>query len=261
MISCSLAASQPHEAAISCLRLQLSRVPSPELHLVWYYDTIYIKPIPRYLLSHAFWRFLVSLPDKTELLLAAKGFLRTYAFLVRHESDLRVAMKEHLIPEDAALGAISLDRFANFISAFADIGDGDVSARYSSGELRLTRLNFYSRIFLSKLTFHNVDAQMAPFLNAFLTPFLIIFAILTVVLSAMQVGLAVEVTPDDEGYNTFVYASKGFAMFGLVLTSIASFSVIFLITFMFVHNTLFAMKVARRKLRGRDNKNMRSGIV
>ena len=30
----------------------------PGLHLVWYYDTIFLKPIPPYLLSRAFWEYI-----------------------------------------------------------------------------------------------------------------------------------------------------------------------------------------------------------
>jgi hypothetical protein len=28
----------------------------PRLHLVWIYDRVFIKPLPKYLLSHDFWQ-------------------------------------------------------------------------------------------------------------------------------------------------------------------------------------------------------------
>jgi hypothetical protein len=33
----------------------------PRLHLVWIYDRVFIKPLPKYLLSHDFWQiYLLS---------------------------------------------------------------------------------------------------------------------------------------------------------------------------------------------------------
>ncbi len=55
----------------------------PKLHLVWLYDRVFIKPISKYLLSHAFWEvFLICntspLGSKREQVLAyALGYLRT----------------------------------------------------------------------------------------------------------------------------------------------------------------------------------------
>lgn len=57
----------------------------PKLHLVWYSDTIYIKPIPQCLLNFEFWRTFLCNPQHAKVSDAAshhtrsaRGFLRTY---------------------------------------------------------------------------------------------------------------------------------------------------------------------------------------
>ena len=53
---------------------------NPGLHLVWYYDKIFVKPIPAYFYAKAFWTYIESAdPDVYQ---AAVGFMRSYNFLV-----------------------------------------------------------------------------------------------------------------------------------------------------------------------------------
>jgi hypothetical protein len=108
--------------------------------------------------------------------------MRSYYFLVQHESDFRIAIKEHLIPETTKYGD-----FIIFISSFGKIQDSQVSPRYRFGELRLRRLNRWSRILLGKPYFHKVVWQYADYLAPY--SYLFVFSIVSVVLSAMQVGV------------------------------------------------------------------------
>lgn len=68
------------------------------LHLLWIHDPAFIKPLPRYLLLHLFWeQFLLSKPSKFAdrhhaTRKVAMGYLRTYRYLIQHESDF-VAQK------------------------------------------------------------------------------------------------------------------------------------------------------------------------
>ena len=126
---------------------------NPPLHLIWSYDRIFVKPIPRYLLSHAFWQYAQS---NEKLYQAAAGFLRTYSYLIRYETDFRLATNDALglIPSDDVEHLITFERFAKFIAPFALLEDLSVNPRYHYGELRLTRLNMLAKLFLKKLTFH-----------------------------------------------------------------------------------------------------------
>lgn len=79
----------------------------PRLHLVWFYDRI-IKPLPKYLLSHRFWEMFLANKSsclggrREKIRRAALGYLRTYRYLIRHESDFTIAIQHHLrlIPQD-----------------------------------------------------------------------------------------------------------------------------------------------------------------
>ncbi|PVH69820.1 hypothetical protein DL98DRAFT_162982 [Cadophora sp. DSE1049] len=62
----------------------------PKLHLVWYYETVYIKPLPDYLLNHAIWTCHIPKPPaqpvqtrpRYDKYRATLGFLRSYSFLI-----------------------------------------------------------------------------------------------------------------------------------------------------------------------------------
>ncbi|KID77541.1 uncharacterized protein G6M90_00g096270 [Metarhizium brunneum] len=160
----------------------------PKLHLVWINDRIFIKPLPRYLTSHAFWTDYLADKDVQRIRRAALGYLRTYSHLVRHESDFRIA-------QDAALCLVSRDvtweQFCAFASRLRRIPDRDVSPRYAYGEIRLTRLNFYAPFLLGKSHFQRVDYQYGDYFARFFTPVVFVFAIVSVILSALQVVVSV----------------------------------------------------------------------
>jgi len=165
------------------------------LHLVWYYDHVYIKPLPAYLLSHSFWEtYLLSKSSplgsrRYNILKGALGYIRTYRYLVRYESDFEIAQDTNarLIPAD-----ITWDQFCAFISKFDEINDKDVSGRYNYGELRLTRLNFYGKFILRRSVFEHIPSQYATYFNRYLAPLLFLFTATSLELSAMQVAIAFE---------------------------------------------------------------------
>ncbi|RSL82716.1 hypothetical protein CEP52_016897 [Fusarium oligoseptatum] len=125
----------------------------PKLHLVRYYETVYVKPVPDYLLNCSIWQqHILNVdpqpvqdrpPDQTryDKYRAAVGFLRSYSFLIRHESDFIIAQKANLLPK-----YISFQRFQAFIQPFRSMSDDHVSHRYQYGQFRLTRLNWAVRI-------------------------------------------------------------------------------------------------------------------
>lgn len=262
--------STPRSSHISPLHHQAARgrrivvAENPQLHLVWYYDQIFIKPLPRYLLSHAFWQYLASQPR--DLRQSIIGFVRSYSHLIRYESDFRIAMRaDHsLIPNDDGEEPITWDRFATFIAWFEKIGDDRVNPRYHYGELRLTRLNFYTRIFLPKMTFHHIHAQWRPFLGQMFTPLISSFAIFTIILNAMQVELAAEaVTEKRYQWLSFVRFSRRMSILILVLTGFITAIFGTTVIFLFVHDIWFARSVIKENRRGqiKHEKPMKSGVV
>ena len=239
-------------------------VENPQLHLVWFYDQIFIKPIPRYLLSYDFWQYLATQPDV--LPQSVVGFLRTYSHLIRYESDYRIAIREEysLIPDDDGGAPITWERFATFIEWFDKVADHRVNPRYHYGELRLTRLNFYTRIFLGKLTFHHIHSQWRTFLGQAFAPLLSLFAVLTVILNAAQVELAAEQLTVGSGH-WIAFAKFSRSLSNMVLILSLGITVAFGVTvaFLFAHDMWFARSVLKKNKDGVERKDpiAKSGVV
>lgn len=228
----------------------------PRLHLVWYHDRIFLKPLPKYLLSHQFWEVYLSSgigvrKEQEDLRKAALGFLRTYYHLIQHESDFRIATSENLqlIPSN-----ITYPQFCDFAMHLGSILDGEVSIRYSYGEIRLTRLNFYCKIFLGKFSFHRVHAQYSDYFATFYGPILFAFAALSVLLSALQLEIAIESmnTPEQRQHYSRICGWFSQMSLGLVLSLVIW--LIGLLVYKFVREWVRAIKDRRRLKKATDKK-------
>ncbi|KAJ8109396.1 hypothetical protein OPT61_g7492 [Boeremia exigua] len=205
----------------------------PNEHLVWFENEIYIKPLPDYLFEYDFWAS--SICADNELRLAASGLLLSYAWLVQHKSDLAIAQDVGLLPKELDWSAWTqfLDTFLNNINLQTL---EHVSKRYHYGELRLTRLNTIYRFAPPKYTLHSLVRgyrNKSTWYQAFFTRhfrwMLAVFAIFSVVLSALQVGLA---TDRLQNVDSFQAASYGSAVTSLVaIVAKASFLFIIIMSF------------------------------
>ncbi|KAF3763173.1 hypothetical protein M406DRAFT_232761, partial [Cryphonectria parasitica EP155] len=171
---------------------------NPKLHLVRHYRTIYVKPLPDYLLNHQVWQDHGSRLQVThkryDKRRASLGFLRSYSLLIRHESDFIIAHKSNLLPRH-----VSFYRFQKFIRPFRSILDEDVSHRYHFGQSRLTRLNWAVRIIrvvqvVFPFTFNNYrfpvshkdeNWQIAEYIQKYAAPLVFVFGTLSLILSSM----------------------------------------------------------------------------
>ncbi|KAI8213554.1 hypothetical protein K4K52_004603 [Colletotrichum sp. SAR 10_76] len=245
---------------------------SPRLHLVWYYDRVFVKPLPRYLMSHKFWvTYLVPgvdtadsgsnhsgslLPSSSDILLggvpgraeeirrAALGFVRTYRYLIRHESDLEIARDLGLLPTNT-----TWPRFCAFVSRFEDfISDEDVSGRYHYGDLRLSRLNFYCLVFLRRTHFEYLPEQYLTYFTFYFGPLLFIFGIVSVVLSAMQLELAVQEATDRALFATAWAVYRWFSVVVLLMSAMVTVYLLAHVLFKIINEWAFAI-YERQRLR------------
>ncbi|KXJ85655.1 hypothetical protein Micbo1qcDRAFT_198746 [Microdochium bolleyi] len=166
-----------------------------KLHLVWAYKIIYIKPLPRYLLSKPFWDTYLCQPSNqpaceafAQVRSAAFGLIRSYAYLVHHESDFNIAIDLQLLPPDT-----KWDDFARYLSAMRAIADEHCSPRYAYGEIRLTRLNFYAPILLRRRYYHRTEYHYSGYFAAFYGPCLFVIGLSTVILTALQLTVQVDI--------------------------------------------------------------------
>jgi hypothetical protein len=216
----------------------------PGLHLVWRHDCIYVKPMPKYLLSHVFWNdFLVVEPtpmrsDRRKIVAAALGFLRSYFYLIQHESDLRIAQRDEL---QLLSRTVTWERFCSFSDSFGAISDDEVSERYQYGELRLTRLNFWALPLLGQTVYQDFGLQYSDYFSPFFAPLLFVFAIFSVLLSAMQVALAVEAR-DSRRWVAFWNVSRWFAVVSIFLSTIPIVGLLSLFIVKFGNEWAFAIR-------------------
>jgi hypothetical protein len=207
---------------------------NPGLHLVRNYHVIYCKPIPHCLLNHGFWtRYLApeitsnfdsphqnKTPkgqpphDLSTECKASLGLLRTYTFLIKHESDFTIAQKIGLLPSN-----ISYTQFQHFIHPFKVIPDAAVSPRYHYGHIRLTRLNLAVRLLRPKAlgkmfpwSYDKMHWHAGQFVGRFAAPLLFFFASLTLVLSSLQVGLAARPVEENAHWREFALVSLWFSV-------------------------------------------------
>jgi hypothetical protein len=220
----------------------------PRLHLVWVNDRIFIKPLPRYLLSYQFWNtYLLSSSSplgesRHDIRKAALGYLRTYHHLIQHESDLKIAQHDslRLVSPD-----INWTDYCRFASQLGRIRDADVSSRYHYGELRLSRLNLYAPLLFHRFYYEQVHGQYGQYFARFYGPILFVFAVMSTLLNAMQVAMAA-----DGGTRVQVYLWQVFYWFsivGLVVTVLITclFSLLWL--WMVADEWIYAVGDRRRK--------------
>ncbi|KAL2143403.1 hypothetical protein VTI28DRAFT_10457 [Corynascus sepedonium] len=262
---------------------------NPELHLVWADNRVFIKPLPLYLLSHAFWQAYLTpmattfpavaktpllIPGTTtqdnqeDILRSALGFMRTYYYLIRHESDFRLAQDLQLLPASVMLRQpstssltftasttslvsqepLTFAAFVAFISHFspdatdstkpASVTDDVVSLRYRFGQLRLTRLNLWAKPALGQWKFHKLSWQYAETFARLYPPLLFAFALISIVLSAFQVGA--QAAPQ---WETFAAVAAWFAVAALTVVGVVGMTMLSLLVCMVAREFFFAMCV------------------
>lgn len=143
-----------------------------DLHLIWSSNPnrIFVKPLPRYLLSPQFWRSHICV--SRDVYQTALGFILSYIHLIERESDFNIATEHNLLPAEISWPAW-LEFMKEVLAATADVTHSSapskmhvhtsqaelkrsdsgrvsvgVNPRFVYGELRLGRLNWITRLIL-----------------------------------------------------------------------------------------------------------------
>jgi hypothetical protein len=122
-----------------------------------------------------------------------------------------VAKEARLLPQDKE---IPWAAWCKFIQGFHDVADVEVTERYHFGELRLARLNFYSKVFFSGWNYFEIYTQYGWYFARFMPLYLFVFGSISIVLAAMQTALT---TDSQSAYKQSAY---GFSTFSIWLTGI-----------------------------------------
>lgn len=96
----------------------------PNEHLIWHQTRIFLKPLPLFLFSYDCWTHILC--KNIELYTASCGFLLSYAWVIRYSSDLKIAHKTGLLPEEITW-TIWTDFIHDFLSHIDLQGLSDIS--------------------------------------------------------------------------------------------------------------------------------------
>jgi hypothetical protein len=91
-----------------------------------------------------------------------------------------------------------------------------VTERYHFGELRLARLNFYSKVFFSGWNYFEIYTQYGWYFARFMPLYLFVFGRISIVLAAMQTALT---TDSQRAYKQSAYGFSTFSIW-LIMTGI-----------------------------------------
>jgi len=174
----------------------------------------------------------------------AEAFLATYLFLIRHPSDLSVALSKDLVPRDITWEKWrALARGLEVSLGTAPDSVREFSGRWHFGELRLSRLNL-----VMIMTGRNLRGYKALSTNysSYFSTFTVFLSLCTaiffsVALSAFQVSLAANAEPPMKlRHVAYWFGNVTLILLALVILLPMSFFVI-----LFLHNARFAYKNSR----------------
>ncbi|KAF4490393.1 glycosyltransferase family 28 domain containing protein [Fusarium agapanthi] len=222
-----------------------------ELHMIWWRNRIFLKPIPAYLLDPDFW--VSNISDTAHLDVAegnidasARGFLFSYAALIAYKSDFRIAKEHGLLPEEVT--------WEGWKALTAEILDNHrydrVNPRYWYGELRLSRLNKvyalrkgYLLRGYSRVASHTVYGDLIRDNFSVLAG---ILGYVVIALTAMQVGLGVDRLVENQAFQDVSY---GLTVFTLIVPLIGALFIFFFIFIMIVSNWRVTKAFESRRLK------------
>ncbi|KAH7115870.1 hypothetical protein B0J11DRAFT_510233 [Dendryphion nanum] len=233
-----------------------------DLHLVWSPSRILIKPLPRFMLSPQFWQLHIC-PDEG-LYRVALGFILSYVALIEREVDFHMAANLNLLPSELTwpdwlalaeeVVIASAQTNAHLSSSPSSTSSTSsleshvpVNPRFFYGELRLGRLNWIYRLALGKPRgYLSGCTTYAGFIRDNVNSLITLFAYTTIVLSAMQVGLATQWLADDYAFGM---ASYIFSIFSILAPLSAIGAIIFVLAVLFVINLLRTLRIRGKRRR------------
>ncbi|KAF9768389.1 hypothetical protein IL306_014331 [Fusarium sp. DS 682] len=222
-----------------------------ELHMVWWRNRIFLKPMPAYLLDPDFW--VTNISDTAHLEVtegnidaAARGFLFSYAALIAYKSDFGIAKEHGLLPEE-----VTWEGWKALTAQVLENHRYDrVNPRYWYGELRLSRLNkvyaFRKGYLLrgySRVASHSVYGDLIRDNFSVLAG---ILGYVVIALTAMQVGLSVDRLVENKAFQDVSY---GLTVFTLIVPLIGALLIFLFVFVMIVSNWRVTKAFESRRLK------------
>jgi hypothetical protein len=217
-------------------------------HLTWDGSQMYIKPLPTFLLIHNIWKD--HLCSNQLLNESATGFLLSYMWLICTKADFNIAQAHKLISSE-----ISWSQWVAFSAVVLrnidHTGMLGVNPRYFYGELRISRLNWIWRFLYRPFSLTNMVRgysygfrQYSVFTTKSFAWLLGSFFYITVVLTAMQVGLATERLDKNRQFQD---ASYGFTVFSILAPLLGCLLIAVVLLFLVIFNLVYTAGLYRTR--------------
>jgi hypothetical protein len=213
------------------------------LHLCWFDRTIYIKPLPIYLLDvdyvnkHVYSLDFVFSSSKAEAGSLALGFMRSYCLLILTPLDLIQAKNLGLI--ENRVRWVQWHRWRTAVMlAVSDHPNFKVNSRYQYGELRLPRLNWIWRFKLRGLAYFTPHREYASYFAQYFQGLIIAFAFTTTLLQGMQVALAIP-GPRSGAFDLAAYIV---AIAAMVIVFLSALIIMAIFVPLFIYSALVTFK-------------------
>ena len=217
-----------------------------DLHLLWGDGGLFLKPLPDYLLSYNIWE--QTLLKDNYLSQNAKGFMLSYLWLIRHKSDFVIAQRENIVNNDLTWEQWTKFSTVIFTNIASDSLDG-INPRYLYGELRLGRVNLIYRLCRETRSFQTFIRgyfygyhTYSSFIEKNFAWVLTVIVYITIVLTAMQVGLG---TTELRNSKLFNRASYGFTVFSIMAPLGILLVLLLVLLILVVFNLIYALSKRR----------------
>ncbi|KAI4104624.1 MAG: hypothetical protein L6R37_003145 [Teloschistes peruensis] len=126
----------------------------------------------------------------------------------------------------------------------------EASPRYQYGELRLGHLNIWAKFLLRRFTFQKVQTHdgYGMYFARFYGPTIFFFGFFSVILSAMQVGLAVHLPQSQDAWTIFEEICRWFSIFSIMCAVVLLAAVIAVFAFLVARETIYALRQVLQSL-------------
>ncbi|KAK1762096.1 hypothetical protein QBC33DRAFT_462237 [Phialemonium atrogriseum] len=233
----------------------------PDEHLVWHRNRLFLKPLPDFLVCHSFWE--QHLCRDTGLHRSACGLLLSYACLISYQADFGIAQKHSLLPD-----GLTYHAWAEFMKDFLShinlpvTSYDQVDVRYYYGELRYSRLDLLSRL-AAIITgsfkdfvygFMSTSTWYQAFFEHNFGWLLGVFAFFTVILSALQVGLATDALQGSQAFQSFSEVVAIASLTTVLCGMVGAFVIWFVLFWYHLLSTIVFTKQALAEQSGRGER-------
>ncbi|KAK7910664.1 hypothetical protein PG985_013145 [Apiospora marii] len=242
-----------------------------DMHLVWESHIIYLKPLPRYLLSPKLWEsYLVCgdachcstqgqpehMPDYSRTVnpkrrdcmrlqnrKVALGFVFSYACMITTETDFALAVEAGVIPRRDSEGLPTQWRRWREVARqiLKNHSNTSVNPRFLHGELRLNRLNLVY-LFRKWHPYQDHWINYRAFLRDNIAWVTVATVYMALALTALQVGLG---TIDLRDNLSFHRAAYGFTLFSILGPITASAVILLTSSIHLARSTMSVIKETR----------------